>query len=67
MNNTLKIVVAVAAGAAAGAALGILFAPDKGSEIRRKIAEQGKKIADNVKDRFETKKNEWRKKAEMLA
>jgi gas vesicle protein len=66
MNNTLKIVVAVAAGAAAGAALGILFAPDKGSEIRRKIAEQGKKIADSVKDRFETKKNEWREKAEML-
>jgi gas vesicle protein len=67
MNNTLRIVVAVAAGAAAGAALGILFAPEKGSELRRKIAEQGKKIANNVKDRFEAKKNEWGEKVKELA
>jgi gas vesicle protein len=54
MNNTLKIVVAVAAGAAVGAALGILFAPEKGSDLRRKIAEQSKKIVDNVKDKLES-------------
>lgn len=53
MNNTGKIVTAVAAGAAAGVILGVLFAPDKGSETRRKINEQGKKIADNVKDKFQ--------------
>lgn len=67
MNNTLKITVAVAAGAVVGAALGILFAPEKGSEIRKKIADQGKKIADNVKERFEAKKNEWREKVQELA
>ena len=49
MNNTGKILTAVAAGAAAGVILGVLFAPDKGSETRRKINEQGKKIADGVK------------------
>ncbi|GAB2824362.1 YtxH domain-containing protein [Ferruginibacter profundus] len=53
MNNTGKILTAVAAGVAAGAVLGILFAPDKGSETRKKINEQGKKIAHNVKDSFE--------------
>lgn len=53
MNNTGKIITAVAAGAAAGAVLGVLFAPDKGSETRRKINEQGKKIADNVKDKIQ--------------
>lgn len=53
MNNTGKIITAVAAGAAAGAILGILFAPDKGSETRRKINEQGKKLADDVKNRME--------------
>lgn len=53
MNNTGKIITAVAAGAAAGAILGILFAPAKGSETRQKINEQGKKLASTVKDKFE--------------
>lgn len=53
MNNTGKIITAVAAGAAVGAVLGILFAPDKGSETRRKINDQGKKIAGDLKSQFE--------------
>jgi len=52
MNKTGKIITAVAAGAAAGAVLGVLFAPDKGSETRKKITDQGKKMADGVKDKF---------------
>lgn len=52
MNNTTKILVAFAAGALAGAAVGILFAPDKGSETRKKIGEEGKKIADSMKNKF---------------
>ena len=43
---------AIAAGAAVGAIAGILFAPDKGSETRRKINDQGKKLASDVKDKF---------------
>jgi gas vesicle protein len=50
MNTTGKIIAAVAAGAAAGAVLGILFAPDKGSETRRKMAEESKKFTDEIKD-----------------
>ena len=65
MNNTLKIVVAAAAGVAAGAALGILFAPEKGSELRKKIADQGKKIIDNVIDKFEHTVNEKEKAQEF--
>jgi gas vesicle protein len=50
MNNTGKIVVAVAAGIAVGAISGVLFAPGKGSETRKKINEQGEKFAGDLKD-----------------
>ena len=50
--NTSKILLGFAAGAAIGAALGILFAPDKGTETRRRIAEKGNDVADSIKDRF---------------
>lgn len=52
MNNTTKILTALAIGAAAGAILGILYAPDKGSETRKKINEEGKKMADAIKNRY---------------
>lgn len=48
MKNTSKILIAFGAGVAVGGVLGILFAPDKGSVTRHKIAEGGKKLADNV-------------------
>ena len=44
-----KVFASVLAGAAAGAVLGILFAPDKGTETRRKIAEKGSDLAGTVK------------------
>ena len=52
MNTTSKILTAFAVGAAAGAVLGILFAPDKGSATRHKISERGKKFADSVKEKI---------------
>jgi len=52
MNNTGKIVIAVAAGAAAGALLGILFAPGKGSETRKKIVEDLQDKFDKCKEKY---------------
>ncbi len=52
MKNTVKILAAFAAGAAAGAILGILFAPDKGSETRKKIADKGKKLTNSLEKEF---------------
>jgi len=43
MNRTAKIITAFAAGAAAGALLGVLFAPAKGSDTREKIKDKAKK------------------------
>jgi gas vesicle protein len=59
MNTSGKILAAVAAGIAAGAVLGILFAPDKGSETRRKMNEKGKKFAEDVKDKFSKGKEKF--------
>ncbi|MBK7376670.1 MAG: YtxH domain-containing protein [Ferruginibacter sp.] len=52
MKNSSKILVALAAGVAAGAVLGILFAPGKGSDTRKKIVDEGKKMTDDVKHKF---------------
>jgi gas vesicle protein len=39
MKNTLGILAAFMGGAIVGAALGLLFAPEKGDETRKKIVE----------------------------
>jgi gas vesicle protein len=50
--NTSKTLLGFITGAAIGAALGILFAPDKGTETRRKISESGNDALDSLKDKF---------------
>jgi gas vesicle protein len=50
--KTGKVMLGVLAGVAAGALLGILFAPDKGSETRKKISKKSKGYTDAVKDKF---------------
>ena len=62
MNKSGKILAAVAVGIAAGAVLGILFAPDKGSETRKKLNKKSKKIVDEVKEKFNGFKEELEKK-----
>lgn len=47
-----KLLTGILAGAAAGAVIGILLAPDKGSETRKKIAKKGNDLSGSVKDGF---------------
>ncbi len=47
-----KVLLGLLAGVAAGAALGILFAPDKGTETRRTISRKGSEYADELGEKF---------------
>ncbi len=51
MNDQSKVIVALLAGLAAGAALGILFAPERGSETRDKLNDALNNLGDAIKDR----------------
>jgi gas vesicle protein len=50
--NTGKVLLGVLAGVAAGAMIGLLFAPDKGSESRKKIFQKGKGYDDAIKEKY---------------
>lgn len=47
-----KVLLGVLAGVAAGATLGILFAPDSGVNTRKKIVRKGEDYASNLKSQF---------------
>lgn len=51
MNENGKVVTALLAGLAAGAVLGLLFAPDKGSETRDKIGDSLADLGEALKER----------------
>jgi gas vesicle protein len=51
--DTGKVVLAGLAGIAAGAVLGILFAPEKGSRTRRQILNKSTDYADDIKEKLE--------------
>jgi gas vesicle protein len=50
--GTGKVLLGVVAGVAAGALLGILFAPDKGKYTRKKITRKGEDYVGAIKDKF---------------
>jgi len=52
-NDSGKTVLALLAGAAIGAGLGILFAPEKGSKTREKIKEGFDEKKNEFKDKFD--------------
>jgi gas vesicle protein len=80
MSNNSKLLSALLIGAAAGAILGLLFAPEKGSETRKKIRKEGEDLLDELADKLEDSKDvlanlkdtamskaqEWKVKAEDI-
>ena len=62
MSDSSKTIAAIIAGAAVGAAIGILFAPDKGSKTRTKIKEGIDDAKHNLQDSFEASSEVLREK-----
>ena len=50
MKNTGKVLLALGCGAAIGALLGVLFAPGKGSETRKKLSDSTNDLSKKIKN-----------------
>lgn len=50
--SKVNVVIGALAGVAVGALLGVLFAPDKGPETRKKITKKSRDTADSLKNKF---------------
>ena len=57
--STSKVLMGFLVGAAVGGVLGILLAPDKGTETRRKIMEKGSDIGDSIAGLGDTIKDKF--------
>ncbi len=73
MKSTSKILLGVITAAAAGAVIGMLFAPDKGNEIRSKVKRTANELADELlnairrgKSQYQDTKDDLRNKAYEL-
>jgi gas vesicle protein len=64
--KTDKVILGVLGGLAAGAIMGILFAPEKGKKTRKKIKNVGNDYKDELKEKFDSALETISKKYDVL-
>ncbi len=64
MDSTTKVLLGFVAGLSIGTALGIMYAPQKGSTTRRKIARRGTDIVDDFRDKLDDSVDEIKERYE---
>ena len=57
-------VIGLVAAAAVGAVAGILLAPEKGKDLRKKIADKSSEVKDKIKDRIKSNVDRFRMEEE---
>ncbi len=65
-NDSGKVVGALVVGGLIGAALGLLFAPHKGSRTRKLLTDGAKEMAEEIKSKMKEKANDLRHRAEEM-
>jgi gas vesicle protein len=73
--NSSKVLLGILGGVAAGALMGVLFAPEKGSKTRKKIMNKANGGVDVLKDKFDSMlesmnekyENIWQAKEELIS
>jgi len=63
-NDSGSVLLALLTGAAIGAGVGILYAPDKGSKTRKKIKKKAKDASEEINDRLTKATEELTKTAQ---
>lgn len=66
VNGTVKVIGALVVGSLIGAALGVLFAPEKGVRTRRNIKNGIKDLSDDIIKRIKDEASDLREKASDL-
>lgn len=64
--NTGKAITGILAGIASGLVLGVLFAPQKGKDTRKKMIRKGEDFADAIDDRIDRKFEEYEHRVDEL-
>lgn len=67
MSNPNKIILGLLGAAAAGVVIGILLAPDKGGEVRKKIADRASDIAVRIGEFISSGKEKLQDTEDSLA
>jgi len=65
-NNTGKLIGTLLLGAAIGGALGILFAPAKGSKTRKRIVGESDDLTEGMKEKFNDFLEEIKKESDAV-